>query len=667
MRGDAFFVELATRPPFTRLSPSVAAFFREFLSHEKVIYFRGKHVVNTNFPPYPSAAFDNLVEQFGQLGDVRNRRLYSVTWAVTNRCMYRCWHCYNAGRSQEDLPMDSLRKVAGDLRGFSAVMVTLTGGEPLLRDDLESVAGLFDERSCLILGTTGAGLTPERARRLRESGVFGVGISLDSAAPDEHDRLRGRPGAFRTALDGLRIAGEQGLYPYLVAVATRKFLQPERFRPFMRFAADAGALEVHLLEPSATGRLADRADVLLSPAERQLILDYQVEVAQDDTLPILSTFTHLESPNAFGCGAGLTHVYIDGSGELCPCNLVPLSFGNVAREPMVDVLERMGCHFRKPRPGCVGRLLVGHVPEGPLPTSPAVSQELCERHIPKEHAVPRFFQVRSEPVAEVGSDDLRQAYDQVHGDYDAFWLSQAAGPIHDLAERLVWHGGEKVFEAGCGSGYGTALLARRAGTVVAADVSAGMLAEARQRLSREGLENVRFLHDDALAALRREGPFDIVFTSWVLGYIPLRPFFSAAVQALKVGGQLAFLAHRENSPREALEIFAQLVARDPAVMRKRVNFDFPRGMEQARGELRAVGLEVVRLWEGAVVFRYASAEQALEHLLKSGAGTAYYEAIDPLKRAGLERQFVEILRGRHQDRGEYQVVHDYVACIARRP
>jgi len=54
-------------------------------------------------------------------------------------------------------------------------------------------------------------------------------------------------------------------------------------------------------------------------------------------------------------------------------------------------------------------------------------------------------------------------------------------------------------------------------------------------------------------------------------------------------------------------------------------------------------------------------------LLKSGAGTAYYEAIDPVKRAGLERQFVEILRGRHQDRGEYQVVHDYVACIARRP
>jgi hypothetical protein len=170
-----------------------------------------------------------------------------------------------------------------------------------------------------------------------------------------------------------------------------------------------------------------------------------------------------------------------------------------------------------------------------------------------------------------------------------------------------------------------------------------------------------------VAALRQEGPVDIVFTSWVLGYIPLEPFFSTAVRALKGGGQLAFVVHKENSPREALEIFAQLVARDPAVMRKRVRFDFPRGVEQTREKLTAAGLEIVRLWEGVVVFRYASPEEVLEHLLKSGAGTAYYEAVDPAKRAGLERDFVGALRERHGDRGEYQVVHDYVAGIARRP
>ena len=185
----------------------------------------------------------------------------------------------------------------------------------MLRDDLEDIAKLFDERSCLIVGTTGAGLTAARARRLRDAGVFGVGISLDSMHEEEHDRLRGKKGAFRIALDALQVARHNNLYPYVVTVATRDLLQPARFMAFLRFAAQAGAREVHLLEPSATGKLAGREDILLSNTERQMMLEYQKQVAEDDDLPILSSYSYLESPEAFGCGAGLTHLYIDGSGE----------------------------------------------------------------------------------------------------------------------------------------------------------------------------------------------------------------------------------------------------------------------------------------------------------------------------------------------------------------
>ena len=112
------------------------------------------------------------------------------------------------------------------------------------------------------------------------AGSSRVGISLDSDEEAEHDRLRGRAGAFRSALQALQIARDSGLYPYVVSVATREFLQRSRFMPFLRFAAEAGALEVHLLEPSATGRLAGRTDVLLTAPERQQIFDYQAEVAQ---------------------------------------------------------------------------------------------------------------------------------------------------------------------------------------------------------------------------------------------------------------------------------------------------------------------------------------------------------------------------------------------------
>src|SRR5512136_2464532 len=109
MRGDEFFQTLSRRPPFTKLHPRVASFFKDYFAKEKIIPFNGQFVVNTHFPPYPSPAFDQLVAQFAQLGNAETRRLYSVTLAVTNRCPFNCWHCYNAGRSQNDTPFDALR------------------------------------------------------------------------------------------------------------------------------------------------------------------------------------------------------------------------------------------------------------------------------------------------------------------------------------------------------------------------------------------------------------------------------------------------------------------------------------------------------------------------------------------------------------------------------
>jgi MoaA/NifB/PqqE/SkfB family radical SAM enzyme/ubiquinone/menaquinone biosynthesis C-methylase UbiE len=577
------------------MNPQVAAFFKDYLAQEKVVRFGEQYVLNTHFPPFPSTAFDNMAGHFDAIGGAEGRRLFSVTLAVTNRCTYRCWHCYNAGRSQEDLPLAELRKVVSAIQGLGAVHVTLTGGEPLIRRDLEEIASAFDKRTYLSLNTTGAGLNLDRAISLRKAGIFALGVSLDSLSMEEHDRMRGKKGAFETARAALSLAVDAGLYPYVISVATRSLLEESHFMSFLRFALDAGAREVHLLEPCATGNLSGKAEVVLTSDEKKLILGYQKEVARDESLPILSSFLYLESAEAFGCGAGLTHLYIDGSGEVCPCNLVPLSFGNITHESLEAILERMGKHFFQPRCNCVGQDLAPNIRVDHLPLALEQSEALCEKLLPKSHPVPRFFEVRARTKDPVGQNELKQAYDEIHTYYDDYWLTQAAGPVDNLLRELPIEDAKTIIECGCGTGYATSRIAKRLlpdANFTAVDLSKGMLDLARKRLSAQGDSQVRYVHGDALSFLELSGAVDLIISTWVLGYIPLAPFFTAVSRALKDRGVLAFVAHKDNSPREPFEIFQRIVAQDPSALLQSVSFDFPRNREHLEELFRQSGLEI---------------------------------------------------------------------------
>jgi hypothetical protein len=140
----------------------------------------------------------------------------------------------------------------------------------------------------------------------------------------------------------------------------------------------------------------------------------------------------------------------------------------------------------------------------------------------------------------------------------------------------------------------------------------------------------------------------------------------AAAQALSPGGRLALIVHREISPEEEVGIFSPLVARNPLFMTGRVAFDSPWDGAHLESLVDEAGLTVVNRWEGSAVFRFSTAGEVLDHLLKSGAGTVFYDAIDRSARDELTREFLEHLQERKGKRKTFQVRHDYVACIAKR-
>ena len=138
-----------------------------------------------------------------------------VHFEVTMRCNAKCGFC-DYWKTDPSAKATEVASFADAARFFNPMMITFTGGEPLLRRDLESlvagVAGAVRLKYNSVI-THGGILTPERAKSLWDAGINPFNISLDY--PDErHDRARGIPGLTRKifgTVEGMRAAGIDGI------------------------------------------------------------------------------------------------------------------------------------------------------------------------------------------------------------------------------------------------------------------------------------------------------------------------------------------------------------------------------------------------------------------------------------------------------------------------
>jgi radical SAM protein with 4Fe4S-binding SPASM domain len=142
---------------------------------------------------------------------------YSVSWNLTQRCNLECAHCYMSAHAGADtrgeLSTEECRRVIDQIAEVNPnVFLILTGGEPLLRRDIWEIAGYAAEkRFTTVLGTNGVLLREAEAKRMREHGVLGASISLDSTDPARHDAFRRLPNAWQGAVRATRVLADAGL------------------------------------------------------------------------------------------------------------------------------------------------------------------------------------------------------------------------------------------------------------------------------------------------------------------------------------------------------------------------------------------------------------------------------------------------------------------------
>jgi len=190
-----------------------------------------------------------------QLKDRFGRPVLNFRVSVTQRCNLHCSFCHREGQEKtvdaEVLEMTSeeivrLVKIAVDL---GMKKVKLTGGEPLVRDDiLDIVVGIGKLRVKDLSMTTNGTLLAQCAKDLHKRGLMRVNVSLPTLKSETYRKLTG--GNLRDALKGIREAVEAGLFPVKLNMLVLKGLNEHEIPDMIRFASETGTiLQLIELEP----------------------------------------------------------------------------------------------------------------------------------------------------------------------------------------------------------------------------------------------------------------------------------------------------------------------------------------------------------------------------------------------------------------------------------
>ncbi len=375
-----------------KLPLSVQAYLNSTFRHEKLTRMDGRYVIHTFLPPFPGRAFEQLTRTTAAIYEGRAAP-YSTYLSLTDRCGFRCWHCSKELREGKELTTEEWIRVARELQDHGICLIGFTGGEPLWRRDLEEIVRSIDERSATILFSTGDGLTDERAGRLKEAGLTYVAISLDHYDPEKHNRLRGSPKAFDTAVRAIRTALAGGFYTAVQLTATKDLMSDGEMDRFIGFVRELGAQEIRLVEPMPTGRLMEvRGEALFGEKERQLLKEYHIKTKKVKDMPKVVAFAYIEDEDLYGCGAGVQHMYVDAFGNLCPCDFTPLSFGNLKEEGFETPFARLHKAFGRPRGQCFILSNADKIRaafKGKLPLGYDESLALCARC--SQGGIPEFY------------------------------------------------------------------------------------------------------------------------------------------------------------------------------------------------------------------------------------------------------------------------------------
>lgn len=325
------------------------------------------------------AAIDNLNE------------LRLLFWETTAGCNLECIHCRRLDVSRQlmkdDLTTQEALLFVRALAAFAKPILVLSGGEPLFRPDIFQIAmHARDQGLTVALATNGTLIDERMAHAIVDSGIQRVAISIDGADETTHDSFRRQPGSLAAALKGFRHLRRLGMSMQINSTVTRHNVH--QIEKLYATAQELGADALHLFMLVPVGCGVQIAETNMLPAEEyERVLNWMYDKSRERALHLKATcaphyfrvmrqraaaeHVHIDATHSHGkpehgpargsgrghpgghgngggrnmaamtkgCLAGSAICFVSHTGEVFPCGYLPVSAGNVKREPMREIWE----------------------------------------------------------------------------------------------------------------------------------------------------------------------------------------------------------------------------------------------------------------------------------------------------------------------------------------
>jgi len=253
-------------------------------------------------------------------------------WECTLRCNFNCIHCGSDCTKEAevpDMPMQDFLNILDNISphvNTKKTMIVITGGEPLMRKDLEACGReIYKRKFPWGMVTNGYGLSPERLKSLLDAGLRSVTISLDGLSPNTHDWFRNKNGSWERAISAItNVAKTPDLvYDVVTCVNKRNISELELMKELF---VSLGVTHWRLFTVFPKGRAKDNPELQLSTEEFIQLMNFIKETRKEGKIRAsygcegyLADYEIEVRDNPFFCQAGVHIGSVLANGDISAC------------------------------------------------------------------------------------------------------------------------------------------------------------------------------------------------------------------------------------------------------------------------------------------------------------------------------------------------------------